>query len=308
MKTLKGFIFVLFIAISLAGVSAGQKAKPKKKPVKTKPVSTPVVVKKNMPSAPKNVQFEMFLEGSMSLGENKPFIYVARNKESYAVLKEKLELTPLKEIDFSKFALVGAFMGMKPTGGYSVNIGGYTVADDMYTGTKVKISAISPAPGQIVVEAFTSPFKVVLVPVEEEKTLVLEIGPEWKNSAEIYKITSGNFHFSGGFAFTERKFFIEGSVLVWRAGDLISCAFELSGKGDEKARKLLETASGKLEKDGSITLFQFDPGGFVNNPRPALKAKGRIDAAKLSLEFTSLPTHWSDGFEGQGKLEAVKQK
>lgn len=306
MKPFKIFIF-FFLIVSLAGVSAGQKAKPKKKPVKPKPAAKPTTVKKDMPSAPKDAQFELFSEGSMSLGENKPFIFVARNKESYAILKEKLELTPLKEIDFSKFALVGAFMGMKPTGGYSVNIGGYTV-DDMYTGARVRISALSPAPGQIVTEAFTSPFKVVLVPVEEEKTLVLEIGQEWKNSAEIYKITSGNFHFSGGFAFMERKFLIEGSVLVWRAGDLISCAFELSGKGAEKARKLSETASGKLEKDGSITLFQFDPGGFVNNPRPALKATGRIDAAKLSLEFTSLPTHWSDGFEGQGKLEAVKPK
>ncbi len=306
MRSSKSFLFILLIIAIAAGVGFGQRPKTKKKKA-VKPKTPVIAIKKDMPSETKNSAFSLFAEGSLGLEDGKPFIYVARDAESFAALKKIIiELAPAADVDFSKYAVVAAFLGTKPTGGYDISITGAAV-NEMYTGARVKVAAINPAPDRIVTDALTSPFKAVLVPVGEERSLEIEVGPEWKNSAETYRVISGNFQFSGGFAPMTKKFDVEGRVLVWRSGDLITCAFGLSGKGDESARKLGETASGLIGKDGSINIFRLDSGGFINNPRPAVAAKGRLDGTKLSLAFTPLRSFWSDGFEGGGKLEAVKK-
>lgn len=299
MRTYKAFIFILLIVSLAAGISFGQTSKSKKKkPVKAKPKKAAKVME--IPPGSAQIQFKVLAEGSY--GQiSRPFIYVARSKEAYAELQKLIENLPV-EVDFSKNAVVAAFAGMKPTGGYDCIFAGYHLKD----GVRVSISSLAPLPGRIVTDALTSPFKVALVPVEEEKTVEVAAGAEWKNVAEIYRVTSGNFQFSGGFAFVQKRFDITGTINVWRSGELVTCAFELSARGAEKERKLTETASGIVSQGNSLRIWRLDAGGFVNDPRPPLEAKGRLDAAKLSLEFTSLPTHWSDGFTGRGKLTAAK--
>jgi hypothetical protein len=310
-KLFKYFILALLIVVVSCGFVFGQGKKSKKKISRPKtPAASVKEVKKDMPadiqSDTQNAGFQTLAQNSARIPGGKPFIYVARTRESYEILKGMAELSSPAEIDFAKFAVVAAFLGAKPTGGYAVSIAGHTL-NDMYIGARVKISAIGPKPGQIVTDALTSPFKAVLIPVDEEKTLELEIGDDWKNSAEVYTVASGNFEFSGGFAFVQRKFDIGGRIYLWRGGDLITCAFDLAGKGTESGRRLSETVTGKLAGDNSVRLSPVDPGGFVNNPRPALQMAGTLDDQKLSLKIKSLQTHWSDGFEGQGFFQAFKE-
>jgi len=303
MRSFKIFIFFILI-VSLAvvasfGQTSGSK---KKKAVKPKPKTPVSAVKKEKPVLMSQVKLSVLAEGSYGKIE-KPFVYVARNKEAYAELQKMIENLPA-DVDFSKNAVVAAFLGTKPTGGYGVVISGDTL-NDQYTGTSLRISALNPAPGRIVTDALTSPFTIVLVPVEEEKTLELAMGDEWKKAAETYRVTSGNFEFSGGFAFVQKKFDIEGTINIWRSSDLVTCAFDLSGKGAEKERRLNETASGKTGKENSLSLMRLDAGNFISSPRPPLAVRGKLDAAKLTLEFTPLPTHWADGFTGRGKLAGL---
>jgi hypothetical protein len=303
MRPYKVFIFIILIVSLTAGFSFGQTSRSKKKKaVKSKPKTPVSAVKKEVPVLMSHVKLSVLAEGSYGKME-KPFIYVARNRETYAALQKMVQGLPA-EVDFSKNAVVAAFLGMKPTGGYGVVFSCNTL-NDQYTGTSLSVSALDPAPGRPVTEALTSPFTVQLVPVEEEKTLELEVGPEWKKAAETYRVTAGNFEFSGGFAFVRKKFDIEGTVSIWRDGGLVTCAFDLSGKGAEKERRLNETASGNISKDNWLNLTRLDAGSFVSSPRPPLAAKGKLGAEKLALEFIPLPTSLADGFAGHGKLEAA---
>ncbi|MDQ3712971.1 MAG: protease complex subunit PrcB family protein, partial [Acidobacteriota bacterium] len=128
-----------------------------------------------------------------------PFIFVARSKETYAQLQMLVEnLPPAPEIDFSKMVVVAAFAGTKNTGGYSVSI--------QQTNNKIVVEVVEPPKDAITTDALTMPFQVALVPIEEEKSLLLEVSANWKNQMQIYKITSGEFESSGGFAGIIKKF------------------------------------------------------------------------------------------------------
>ena len=131
--------------------------------------------KKNTPADTLSA-IDVLAEGSAG-GMEKPFIFVARDKETYAALQKMVENLPGK-VDFSKSAVVAAFLGTKPTGGYSVGFSADTFLNDPYTGAKLSITAINPTPGRPVTEALTSPFKVVSIPVAKDKTLKVETAAE----------------------------------------------------------------------------------------------------------------------------------
>ena len=156
----------------------------------------------------------------------------------------------------------------------------------------------------MVTQALTSPYKITLVPVEEEKSLNLSVSEDFKSAIKTYKIASSDFTYSGGFAFREKKFSADGTIDVMQVGDLVTLDFNLSGKDADSAMKLTETASGIL-KDGKIELSRLDAGSFSEGPKPPVKVSGSIDENKLNLTFEPLPTNVADGFSMNGKLEAV---
>lgn len=229
-----------------------------------------------------------------------PFVFVARDAKTYERLKNLVnDLPAVSEIDFSKQAVVAAFAGMRATGGFSVEI--------KRTDGKISVSVNKPAPDSFVTEALTYPYKIALVPVEEEKSLNLSIAEDFKTAVQTYRIASSEFEYSGGFAFRQKKFSAEGTISILRFGDLITLDFDLSGKGADKEMKLTETASGIL-KDGKIELYRLDAGSFSEGPKPPVKVSGSMSDDKLNLTFEPLPTNVADGFSMSGKLEAVKNK
>ena len=83
-------------------------------------------------------------------------------------------IPPGASIDFSREALLVAKMGSRPTGGYAIEIRAVEVqppnpsvpggpAVSLTTVLKVKVFSRSPGPGEIVTQAFTSPYHVVKV-------------------------------------------------------------------------------------------------------------------------------------------------
>ncbi len=258
------------------------------KPMPEKPVSTP---EKN--------DMKTLAEGSNGKMEQ-PFIFVARTKETYAKLQTMTENLPsVSEIDFKKSAVVAAFAGTKNTGGFSVTF------DKI--GDEISIKILSPPEGAMVTEALTMPYKVALVPVEEEEALTLNLSENWKNAAQTYKISSGEMSVSGGFTGRETKFEPQGTIEVLTSNDVVTLIFNLTGKGNDK--KLNEIASGNL-KSGKADLSRLEAGNFLDRPHPPLIVSGTISAEKLVLTFEPGKRDYvvNDGFEGRGKLEAEKVK
>ena len=248
------------------------------------------------PKAADNGNVKTLAEGFYGKVE-KPFLFVARSAETYRQLQSVIEDLPSdSEVDYNKQAIIAAFAGTRNTGGYSVEI--------KKSGEKVSVSVNNPPPGAMVTQALTMPYKVAIIPVEEENGLNLEVSNDWKNAARTFKLSSGEFESSGGIAGRLKKFAVEGTIDVWQFGDFVTLDFNLSGKGADKNMQLTETASGAAA-GGKITLARLDAGSFSEGPKPPLKVSGTISNGKLSLTFEPLPANIADGFQVRGNLEAI---
>jgi hypothetical protein len=297
MKVLK-FLLPVLVSLSLTGCASAQIKKGKTEKSKTQTTKT-IEKTANDKTNDKLMSndIKVLAEGAYSKVEQ-PFVFTARSNETYAQLQNFVEnLPPVLEIDFSKNAVVAAFAGMKNSGGYSVSI--------KSSAGKISIDTVNPPKDAMVTQVITAPFKVALIPLNENGSINLELPASWKNAMQTYRITSGAFEYSGGFAGVRKEFGAEGIISVLSFGDNATLVFNLTGKGTEKTRKLSEAASG-LIKDGKIDLAGLDVGSFSENPKPPLKVSGTIANNKLSLVFEPLPSRISDGFQARGKIEAVK--
>lgn len=235
-----------------------------------------------------------------SYGEiTEPFLYVARDAESYAGLKNLLTDLPASDIDFSKQAVVAAFAGTKNTGGYSVEI--------RKIGEKVLIFVNEPPKDALVTEALTMPYKVAAVPVEAENSLHLDVTENWKKAAQTFSVSSGTFESSGGITGRRKSFAVEGTIDAFYFRDLVTLDFNLAGQDAGESLKLTETASGILS-GGKIVLPRVDAGSFSEGPKPPVKVSGIVSNGRLVLNFEPLPSNVPDGFQVGGKLEAVRDK
>jgi hypothetical protein len=296
MKTFK--ILLLFvISFSLIGCASAQI---KKRNTTEKSKNTNVKTNnKTANNKPMSVETKSLAEGAYSKVEE-PFVFVAREQETYAQLQSIVENLPsASEIDFSKSAVVAAFAGTKNSGGYSVSI--------KNSAGKVLIEMINPPKDAMVTQVITTPFNVALIPLEENNSVNLELSANWKNAMQTYKIASGTFEYSGGIAGMRKEFGAEGAISILSFGNYATLVFNLAGKGANKNMKLADTASGSV-KGGKIELARLGAGNFSENPKPPLKVSGTMTNGKLSLAFEPFPSRVADGFQARGKIEAVKTK
>ena len=241
--------------------------------------------------------FKVLGEGQQSNVE-KPFIFVARDAETYRQLRNIVQDLPAANtIDFDANTVVAAFAGTKPTGGYGVQI--------RKTSQTNMIDLISPPKGSMNIQIITQPYKVVLIPVDKDKALSLDSGANWANAMENYRVTSGNFEFSGGITGRKTSFRANGGVSLWTYGEYATLFFNLRGTGAQKNRRLMESVSGII-KNGKLEFSRLDAGNFVNNPRPPFGISGTISGRNLFLNFKSQRVRFADGFTGSGKIGAIK--
>lgn len=125
----------------------------------------PMLLFKNVYSiAEREINFEILEKGDVS-GYCEENYIVVRNEDEWAevwrrhtLIREPAETPP--EVDFSKFMVVCAFMGWRPTTGYSINVEGIWT-----DGEKVFVEVIKRGPpeGLVVCEMVTCPYVMVLV-------------------------------------------------------------------------------------------------------------------------------------------------
>lgn len=243
--------------------------------------------------------FKVLGQGSQSNVE-KPFIFVARDAQTYSGLQNIVEGLPAADtINFDSNAVVAAFAGMKSTGGYSVQI--------TKTSQTNMIDLQSPPKGSMNTQIITQPYKVVLIPVGRDAALPLDSGATWANAMENYRVTSGNFEYAGGIAGKRTSFTANGGVSMWTYGDYVTIFLNLRGMGNQKERRLMEHASGTM-KNGKLEFARLDAGNFIANPRPPFAVSGMISGKNLFLNFKSQKARVADGFTGSGKIGAVNVK
>lgn len=228
------------------------------------------------------------------------FVAVARDAETYQELRRLANNLPVLSADaFDHVAVVAAFLGQRRTGGYGVEI--TQSADGV-----VRISESKPPQGSLTTQALTTPYKVVSVPLENERALRLDLDPAWRWGQRPYRLTSGEFTMSGGFAGRSEQMRLEGGFITVRQGNLATFIFDVKGAGGKKPRELKEVTTGIVRAGGEVSLARFNAGSLVEPPANLLKAQGRFTAQEneLTLEFESLPSNIADGYQGKGRLAA----
>ncbi len=243
---------------------------------------------------------ELAAGGYSSIRES--FIIVARDAETYALLKKLNERLPEFDADFFKSnAVIAAFLGQRRSGGYSVRITREGAAGGL------RIAEKSPPKDAMVTMALTAPFQIVSVAVAEESSLALELDATWQAAARPYKVDVGEFTRMGGFAGRAEKSTLKGDIRIMRHAQLVTLFFALEGTSTEGTHALRDTATGTATPEGGLILARLDPGSFVPPPRHPLRGQGKFGDGenKLSLTLEVLPVKVNDGYGGQGKLDAT---
>lgn len=300
MKIHKYFaLLILSLGLFLSGANAQNKKKKTVKKSKTIVIERVTRITPRIPIDAVKVDYKILLEGSQSKVET-PFIFIARDAETYALMRSLVEGLPASStIDFSKTVVVAGFAGERNTGGWSVAIRQVT--------DRTIIDVNAPPKGGMNAQVITYPFQVALVPADENQALNIEATATWTNAMTIYRVSKADFEYSGGIAGRGKKFGAEGTIGVLTFGDHRTYIFNLSGKGSESQRKISETVSGVI-KEGGLEIARLDAGSFAEMPHPPLKVTGTATDEKLALKFESLAPTVADGFTTGGKLEASKIK
>ncbi|HEV2763026.1 MAG TPA: protease complex subunit PrcB family protein, partial [Pyrinomonadaceae bacterium] len=295
----KGFVLglALFVSHVAAAQACGSRqgdAAQSNKPSAGTPASTPTPAQKPSPPGQDrpgaSAQPLTISEGGFGPVEE-PFFAVIRDEETYATLRALLtDLPELRSDFFAGHTVIAAFLGTRPTGGYSVEIvnerGLLRVVED------------TPPKDAMLTQAIGHPFKIVYVPTTASDAMRLELKGPWLGAMRSYRVGAGSFKQTGGIAGRSEEFGLKGSVQTARLGKLVTVGFDLTADKSEKARALRAFATGSARDGGAFQLPRLDAGTLVDPPNGGLRANGQLSDAdgKLSLTFEPLPDNIADGF------------
>jgi hypothetical protein len=294
MLMIKGLAMVFLLITNVVDMPACQKVR---KQDSTKS-STPSPTTESMQNK-KNEIIKVLAEGGYSKVEE-PFIVVARDNETYAALRKMVDKLPDMNDEFFKGnAVVGAFLGRRPTGGYSVDI---TSSGE----GEIKVSETTPPADAMVTQALTNPFKVVSIPARNGHLINVDaIGP-WQSKAVSYEVKQGKNTCVGGIAGQTIERDVDGNIRVMHYKDLVTLFFALRSYAEnERVAVVNDASTGIVQSDGQIKIGRFN-GGLQAEPTTTLKASGTIKDSEISLIFVSLPSYISDGFHCSGQIKANK--
>jgi hypothetical protein len=249
---------------------------------------------------PATGEIKVLAEGPQSNIQDS-FVAVVRDAETYAALRKLDGMLPELTADFFETdAVVAAFLGERPTGGFRVEISRRANA----------INVVEKKPGKdsMVTQMITSPFKVVSVAGGAKSPLSLTVDEAWRQRLVPFRVDSGQFKMSGGVAGYSREFKLEGEVRVMIEGrSLVTFVFAVRGSDPAKKRLLIESATGTVIKDGQITIGKMSAGSLIDTPNSGLKATGQISDpySRVVLNMVSLPLMFTDGYGGMGTLTAT---
>ena len=229
------------------------------------------------------------------------FVAVARDAQTYGAIRRLHESLPeLGPEFFRESAVAAVFLGRRNTGGYAVEI-----ARDAEGA--LRVSEVAPAKDAMVTMALTAPYRVVSFAQWPEQPVRLHLTDAWRRQARPYRVTSGEFTMTGGFAGVRQQFKLAGTFGVLRHKNLATFLFDLKGEAaDADARALSDAATGTVDVSRRVRIAQLDPGSFVHPPRRPMRADGLFSASehRLTLKLDATQSAVADGFGGDGTLEA----
>jgi hypothetical protein len=229
------------------------------------------------------------------------FVAVARDAQTYEAIRKLHESLPALPPEFFRSnAVAAAFLGRRNTGGYAVEI-----ARDAEGA--LRVSEVAPPKDAMVTMALTAPYRVVSFGHWPEQPVRLQLGEAWLRRAQAYRVWSGEFTMTGGFAGVVQRFKFGGTVGVLRQSNLATFLFELKGEGEDgAARSLSDAATGTIDASRRLVIPQLDPGSSIHPPRRAMRADGHLSSneRRLTLKLDGTVPAVADGFGGHGTLEA----
>jgi hypothetical protein len=227
----------------------------------------------------------------------KPFVAVVRDAETYDALRKRDDNLPRLDAEFFKVNVVlAAFLGERNTGGYRVEI----------TPSPVDINILERKPGKdiMVTQMITTPFKIVALQGMANTAVRLTLDEAWQHRMQRYRVTSGSFRVTGGFAGTSEEFGLEGMVGVMGEGKLATIWLRIVGPG-VKRRLLMECSTGLMDGD-VIQVKRMSADSLMSKPNGGLDATAMFSekGKRLSLSLASGVTLVADGYSGQGTIQA----
>ena len=226
------------------------------------------------------------------------FVAVIRDTDTYAALRQVASNIPELDADFFKSnVVIAAFLGERNTGGYSVEI-------TRDTDGKIRVAEKAPGKDMMVPQMITAPFKVVSLATAGTPPVSVSVADSFHQTAELYRISSGTFSISGGFAGRTETFQLTGKLQVSRLGNLITIGFAVVSTGAQRERQLREMATGVVSDNG-ITINRLSRGSLVDTPSGDFHLTGRfLDKNKLTLALDTGVVTVPDGYSGKGSIEA----
>ena len=160
----------------------------------------------------------------------------------------------------------------------------------------------------MVPQMITSPFKIVAVKGTTNSAVRLNLFGDdaWRPAIPSYRVTTGRFKMTGGFAGTSEEFGLQGPIGVMRLGNLATFSFRVIGSETKKRRLFVECATGVMDSDGNVKINRMSADSLVDSPNSGLAGTVTFSAEgrKFALIMISRPSLVADGYSGQGTIEA----
>ena len=240
---------------------------------------------------------KVLAEGSVS-PINTSFVGVFRDAETYAALRAQATNLPDLKADFFKSNLViAAFLGERNTGGYSI-------AMVQEPSGKIRIAEKAPPKDAIVSQMITSPFKLVSMPTNGTPPVQLSLDERFNQRAQLYRLSSGSFTVSGGFAGRTEQYKLVGKLQVMRLAGVVSIGCAIVSEGASREHSLRDFATGVASGD-SVAISKLSRGTLVDSPSGDLTVSAKFaEKNRLLIDLTTGPVTVPDGYSGKGMLEA----
>lgn len=227
-----------------------------------------------------------------------PFVAVVRDADTYDALRKHDANLPNVDADFFKTNIViAAFLGERNTGGYSIEISKQPLGE-------IRVAERAPGKDMMVPQMITTPFKVVSVSRAETPAVLLSMGETFLQRAQRYRISSGSFQVSGGFAGGTRSFQLAGKFQVMHLGELITFGFAIVSKDAPRERGLRDSGTG-IVTDGRIVVSKLSHGSLLDPPSGDLEISGSfLEKNMLRLEINSGEVNIPENYSGRGTIDA----
>jgi hypothetical protein len=204
----------------------------------------------NNPSQEMNRQNQevQLLSASNHATTAESFVFVARDSETYALLRGAVTSLPEQPADFfDSHAVIGVFLGQRPTGGYNIEI-------SLPKANSIKIAETKPRQGAMLKMVLSSPHKVVAIHTKPTEPLSFDLDETWQQKLRPYKVTQAQVVLQKQSSGKRVTIILQGRIKVMRVDKLVTLWFDLRRLAGNSSSKIFDVVSAKMKTEDRIQL------------------------------------------------------